>query len=109
MEPARSELDMAYQLFSMGSETKDNPHFHINVMLNGTKHHMEINSGAALTVISSVTYEKIWTPKPKLMSSDIQLCTWGTKQPLCILGEGCQLVPLIPMMVLSSIAAVRVL
>nr|CAD7406940.1 unnamed protein product [Timema poppensis] len=87
MEPARSELDMAYQLFSMGSETIDNPPFHINMMLNGTKHHMEINSGAALTVISSVNYEKIWTSKPKLMSSDIQLCTWGTKQPLCILGR----------------------
>nr|CAD7425652.1 unnamed protein product [Timema monikensis] len=78
---------MAYQLFSMGSETRHNPPFHINVMLNGTKHHMEIDSGAALTVVSSVTYEKIWTSKPKLMSSDIKLCTWGTKQPLCILGR----------------------
>nr|CAD7456038.1 unnamed protein product [Timema tahoe] len=56
-----------------------------DVMLNGTKQYKEKDSGAGLTVISSVTYEKIWASKPNLMSSNIQLCTWGTKQPLCIL------------------------
>nr|CAD7446330.1 unnamed protein product [Timema bartmani] len=40
---------------------------------------------AALAVISSVTYENIYNSKPKLMSFDIQLSTWGTKQPLYIL------------------------
>nr|CAD7448728.1 unnamed protein product [Timema bartmani] len=59
-----------------------------DVMLNGTKQYKEKDSGAGLTVISSVTYEKIWASKPNLMSSNIQLCTWGTKQPLCILATG---------------------
>ncbi|XP_046959671.1 uncharacterized protein K02A2.6-like [Vanessa cardui] len=57
-----------------------------DVMIEGVKVTMEIDSGASRTIISEDTYNKLWSIPPSLNATNIKLVTW-TREPLKVLGE----------------------
>ncbi|XP_046974304.1 uncharacterized protein K02A2.6-like [Vanessa cardui] len=57
-----------------------------DVMIEGVKVTMEIDSGASRTIISEDTYNKLWSIPPSLNATNIKLVTW-TRETLKVLGE----------------------
>ena len=75
-----------HALFKVGS--KSSKPFCITVLVNGLELSMEINIGAAVSVISEGTFKSVWpgSSKPRLVCSMVELRTYSG-QTLCVLGK----------------------
>ena len=84
------QTDPAYTQFAV-NERNSMPHpFKITVLLNfsGAPLAMELDTGAASSIISLATYQRLWPDKeaPPLLKSSKRLCTY-TNQPLVVKGR----------------------
>ncbi|XP_072934936.1 uncharacterized protein [Epargyreus clarus] len=57
----------------------------VELDINGTKHVMELDSGASRTIISEEAFWKLWSVAPPLYPTNIKLVTW-TRDTLKVLG-----------------------
>ena len=74
------ELKDLYQV-----EGKSRPSYVVELFINGAPLEMEIDTGAAMTLISEKTYRNLWKQPPKLKPTSIRLRTY-TGQQLVVLG-----------------------
>nr|CAD7456983.1 unnamed protein product [Timema tahoe] len=58
------------------------PAIKLSLRINGMFHTMEVDTGAALTIISEETYKVLWPHQPKLESLDLDLRTLAADTPL---------------------------
>nr|CAD7430641.1 unnamed protein product [Timema monikensis] len=63
------------------------PAIRLSLRIDGMFHTMEVDTGAALTLISEETYKVLWPHQPKLESLDLDLRTWAADTPLRLLGS----------------------
>nr|CAD7594113.1 unnamed protein product [Timema genevievae] len=63
------------------------PAIKLSLRIDGMFHTMEVDTGAALTLISEETYKVLWPHQPKLESLDLDLRTWAADTPLRLLGS----------------------
>ncbi|XP_052751027.1 uncharacterized protein K02A2.6-like [Galleria mellonella] len=55
------------------------------VIIDGVKLLMEVDSGASRTIMSEETYKKLWSTPPPLRATTLKLVTW-TRDPIKVLG-----------------------
>nr|CAD7429697.1 unnamed protein product [Timema monikensis] len=63
------------------------PAIKLSLRIDGMFHTMEVDKGAALTLISEETCKVLWPHQPKLESLDLYLHTWAADTPLRLLGS----------------------
>lgn len=66
-------------------EEKNKPPYVVNLSLNDAPLQMELDTGAALSLISESTYKKLWKVPPKLKPTTTRLRTYSG-HPLTVLG-----------------------
>ena len=81
MEPTEEEEE-EYTMFHM--TTKEKEPYRLELKLNGIHMNMEVDTGAAATIINEETYKRISEGnqvknRPQLETSKVKLQTYGTK------------------------------
>ena len=81
-----SDTSESYELFNL-QETRSKP-LVVTVKLNNSTAHMELDTGASLSIISEKTFCSLWSTqaRPELQSSSVKLHTY-TKQAIEVLGS----------------------
>ena len=74
------ELKDLYQV-----EGKSRPPYVVELFINGAPLQMEVDTGAAMTLISEKTYRNLWKQPPKLKPKSIRLRTYSGQQ-MVVLG-----------------------
>ena len=78
------EQEDVYTLFHMGESNKA-PYL-VELSVNGAPLHMEVDTGAAVSLISEATYRSIGDPLPQLHPTTVRLRTYSGEQ-LTVLGS----------------------
>ena len=73
------------QLHAVGSSTKSSPPIMVNVQVQGEDLPMEVDTGAAVSIISETTWKNIF-PNTELSRSDLILSTYSNEH-LTVVGE----------------------
>ena len=73
------------QLYAVGSSTKSSPPIMVNVQVQGEDLPMEVDTGAAVSIISETTWKNIF-PNTELSRSDLILSTYSNEH-LTVVGE----------------------
>ena len=81
-----SDTSESYELFNL-QETRSKP-LVVTVKLNNSTAHMELDTGASLSIISEKKFCSLWSTqaRPELQSSSVKLHTY-TKQAIEVLGS----------------------
>ena len=82
--PPPDDTSQTYTLFPL--HTQQHPPISIAPRINGYEVSMELNTGAAISVMNEVTYKTILAHQPPLQASNIKLHTYSGEQ-LIVLGE----------------------
>lgn len=82
-EPAEEELE-EYSLFNCTSPRRAEP-LEVDLQVEGQPTTMEVDTGAALSIVSEATYRRLW-PQKTLQESRVKLHTY-TGEPLNVLGS----------------------
>ena len=82
--PPPDDTSQTYTLFPL--HTQQHPPISIAPKINGHEVSMELDTGAAISVINEVTYQTILANQPPLQASNIKLHTYSGEQ-LVVLGE----------------------
>lgn len=81
-----SDTSESYELFNL-QETRSKP-LVVTVKLNNSIVHMELDTGASLSILSEKTFCSLWSTqaRPKLQTSSVKLHTY-TKEAIKVLGS----------------------
>lgn len=85
----QSEEPQEYQIYTMGgqaSATRKQP-YHATVMLNNKTHVMEVDSGAACSLISEHTYDTLWPDQPPPIHKDSSVLKQWSQAELRVRGK----------------------
>ena len=83
------------------------PPLEVTVTIDKKKVKMEVDTGATYTLMSKVTFDRLW-PRRRLDTSEVRLCTYS-KEPITVIGSCCvnveyagQIVKDIPLLVVQG-------
>ena len=83
------------------------PPLEVTVTIDKKKVKMEVDTGATYTLMSKVTFDRLW-PRRRLDTSEVRLCTYS-KEPITVIGSCCvnveyagQIVQDIPLLVVQG-------
>ena len=82
--PVTESTDTTYTLFHI--DNQNHPPINVDLLINECQVKMELDTGAAVSVISEQTYKTVLSQQPPLQVSNLQLHTY-TGEKLTVLGQ----------------------